>query len=248
MASATQNGISQNGKLDQGKTPDGAASDYRFPASRKVYTQGHLHPDVRVPHREISLSPTRDHLTGRWKTTRPCASMIPAGRTPIPTCASISGRDWPRCASPGYAGRRSCLHGSRSQLPAHRRPFRPEPAPAAQAQSPARERAGDADAAGAGGHYHAGNGIHRHARKPGARPLAVGRPAPRPVVRRGHSRSHHAGICPLRSGARAGDYPCQHQPPRMRTDGHRAQLPWSKSMPISATPPSRRPLKKKSKR
>ena len=87
MASATQNGNGSNGnssngngaeiaktngsgvsgaagKLDQGRTPDGAGGDYRFPASRKVYTTGTIHPDVRVPHREISLSPTRDQMTG----------------------------------------------------------------------------------------------------------------------------------------------------------------------------------------
>src|SRR4051812_20186500 len=40
-------------------TPTGAGgSDYRFPASRKVYLAGTLHPDVRVPLREIALSPT----------------------------------------------------------------------------------------------------------------------------------------------------------------------------------------------
>ncbi|HEY1417082.1 MAG TPA: hypothetical protein VGF41_04230, partial [Myxococcaceae bacterium] len=32
-----------------------------LPASRKVYRTGTLHPEVRVPIREISLSPTRVH-------------------------------------------------------------------------------------------------------------------------------------------------------------------------------------------
>ncbi len=70
MASATTNGNGvQNGsgtaaKVDQGRTPDEAGEDYKFPASRKVYTHGSIHPDVRVPHREIGLSATRDHLTG----------------------------------------------------------------------------------------------------------------------------------------------------------------------------------------
>ncbi len=35
--------------------------DYRFPSSRKVYVEGTLFPDVRVPFREIALSPTRGH-------------------------------------------------------------------------------------------------------------------------------------------------------------------------------------------
>jgi phosphomethylpyrimidine synthase len=34
-------------------------SEYRFPASRKVYVQGSRYADVRVPMREISLHPTR---------------------------------------------------------------------------------------------------------------------------------------------------------------------------------------------
>ena len=72
MASITQNGSAQNGKLDQGKTPaTAAASEYRFPASRKVYTHGHLHPDVKVPHREITLSPTRDQMTGVLEANAP---------------------------------------------------------------------------------------------------------------------------------------------------------------------------------
>jgi len=81
MASATQNGngtleaavetAKTNGRLDQGRTPDGAGEEYRFPASRKVYTAGTLHPDVRVPHREISLSPTRDQMTGVLESNAP---------------------------------------------------------------------------------------------------------------------------------------------------------------------------------
>jgi len=35
-----------------------------FPKSRKVYVAGKLHPDVRVPFREIALSPTVNHTGG----------------------------------------------------------------------------------------------------------------------------------------------------------------------------------------
>jgi len=43
-----------------GNAPETATfnNDYRFPKSRKIYTPGNIHPDVRVPHREISLSAT----------------------------------------------------------------------------------------------------------------------------------------------------------------------------------------------
>ena len=36
------------------------SSDYVMPNSRRVYVEGELHPDIRVPFREISLAPTKD--------------------------------------------------------------------------------------------------------------------------------------------------------------------------------------------
>src|SRR3954451_3587543 len=36
------------------------SSDYVMPNSRRVYVEGELHPDVRVPFREIELAPTKD--------------------------------------------------------------------------------------------------------------------------------------------------------------------------------------------
>ncbi|MEZ6007736.1 MAG: hypothetical protein R3F05_08180 [Planctomycetota bacterium] len=43
------------------RLPQGDAGITRepFPASRKIYVPGSLHPDVRVPMREIRLSPRR---------------------------------------------------------------------------------------------------------------------------------------------------------------------------------------------
>ena len=41
-----------------------SSKTFTFPASRKVYTPGTLHPSVRVPHREITLHDTHNHLTG----------------------------------------------------------------------------------------------------------------------------------------------------------------------------------------
>src|SRR5262249_35014267 len=40
-----------------------------LPASRKIYRTGTLHPDVRVPVREISLTPTRLHQGSAWVET-----------------------------------------------------------------------------------------------------------------------------------------------------------------------------------
>ncbi len=57
----------------QGDAPqaeqDGA--QYRFPASTKVYTSGSIYPDVRVPHREIALHDTHDHLSGQTHSNEP---------------------------------------------------------------------------------------------------------------------------------------------------------------------------------
>ena len=36
------------------------SSDYVMPNSQRVYVEGELHPDIRVPFREISLAPTKD--------------------------------------------------------------------------------------------------------------------------------------------------------------------------------------------
>src|SRR5215813_2337930 len=40
-----------------------------LPASRKIYRTGTLHPDVRVPVRQISLTPTRLHQGSAWVET-----------------------------------------------------------------------------------------------------------------------------------------------------------------------------------
>jgi len=41
-----------------------------LPNSRRVYVRGKIHPDLRVPFREISLSPTNSHA-GRAETNEP---------------------------------------------------------------------------------------------------------------------------------------------------------------------------------
>lgn len=48
-------------RSDRDRVPARTASITRapFPASRKIYVEGSLHPDLRVPMREIRQSPTR---------------------------------------------------------------------------------------------------------------------------------------------------------------------------------------------
>lgn len=58
------------------KSPNGSdevvidKSDYKFPSSQKVYVSGELHPDIRVPFREISLSPTKT-MSGEIEVNEP---------------------------------------------------------------------------------------------------------------------------------------------------------------------------------
>src|SRR6476646_6784414 len=52
--------VSTNGKRRVERVPGRQlAENYRFPNSRKVYLNGEIYPDIRVPMREIALSPTR---------------------------------------------------------------------------------------------------------------------------------------------------------------------------------------------
>src|SRR6516225_2888066 len=44
--------------------------DYNFPNSEKVYLSGKIHPDVRVPFREISLAPTKS-MSGEIEVNEP---------------------------------------------------------------------------------------------------------------------------------------------------------------------------------
>ena len=52
--------------------------DNLFPASERIYVNGELHPEVRVPMREISLSPT-NHPDGREEQNEPVRVYDPSG-------------------------------------------------------------------------------------------------------------------------------------------------------------------------
>ncbi len=56
---------------DSISSPNSVSGGYRFPASRKVYTPGRLYPGLRVPHREITLSPTHIHNSDRVEENAP---------------------------------------------------------------------------------------------------------------------------------------------------------------------------------
>src|SRR5205814_6918122 len=73
-----------------------------LPNSRKVYVAGKLHPDIRVPLREISLSPTKT-MSGEMEANEPVRVYDTSGPWGDPTVTvdpaqgvSASRREWIR--------------------------------------------------------------------------------------------------------------------------------------------------------
>ena len=58
------------------------STDYVMPNSRRVYVEGELHPDVRVPMREIASRRRRTSAASSRRMS-PCASMTAPARGAI---------------------------------------------------------------------------------------------------------------------------------------------------------------------
>jgi phosphomethylpyrimidine synthase len=52
-------------RVDTAPDADSKITTGPFPASRKLYVKGDIHKDIRVPMREISVSPTKSHFPGQ---------------------------------------------------------------------------------------------------------------------------------------------------------------------------------------
>src|SRR5947207_2017931 len=50
--------------------PNGSGSDKPLPNSKKIYVKGELHPNIRVPFREIGLAPTKS-INGEMDVNEP---------------------------------------------------------------------------------------------------------------------------------------------------------------------------------
>ena len=68
----TDNGSEKPGisNSDSSKSATSAVSSDQLPNSKKVYVSGKLHPDLRVPFREISLAPTKT-MSGEIEVNEP---------------------------------------------------------------------------------------------------------------------------------------------------------------------------------
>ena len=67
------------------KTPKMRQPTEPFPASRKIYVQGKRYPDIRVPMREITLSPTQHDGSGASEVNHPIAVYDTSGPYTDPT-------------------------------------------------------------------------------------------------------------------------------------------------------------------
>src|SRR5207302_11502955 len=61
-----------------GEVKESKPADYNFPNSRRTYVAGVLHPDIRVPFREISLAPTKT-MSGEIEINEPVRASDTSG-------------------------------------------------------------------------------------------------------------------------------------------------------------------------
>ena len=105
------------------------SSDYVMPNSQRVYVEGEIHPEVRVPFREISLAPTKD-FNGQLEPNEPVRVYDTSGPWGDPQFAGDSSKGIPAVArgmDPRARGRcrvrRPRDQAGRQRLP-HARPRR----------------------------------------------------------------------------------------------------------------------------
>ncbi|MBA3833231.1 MAG: phosphomethylpyrimidine synthase, partial [Chthoniobacterales bacterium] len=80
------------------------SSDYVMPNSQRVYVEGEIHPEVRVPFREISLAPTKD-FSGNLEPNEPVRVYDTSGPWGDPKFAGDSGKGIPALRQEWISGR-----------------------------------------------------------------------------------------------------------------------------------------------
>src|SRR5439155_6412002 len=99
----------KNGRGRQERVPAGSVgTDYRFPASTKVYLQGSIHPDVRVPMREIRLTPTASPNGGPAEANAPLHVYDTSGPYTDPEVKIDIRQGLPRLREPWVRTRTRC--------------------------------------------------------------------------------------------------------------------------------------------
>ena len=80
------------------------SSDYVMPNSQRVYVEGEIHPEVRVPFREISLAPTKD-FNGQLEPNEPVRVYDTSGPWGDPQFAGDSSKGIPALREEWIRGR-----------------------------------------------------------------------------------------------------------------------------------------------
>ena len=75
------------------------SSDYVMPNSERVFVEGEIHPEVRVPFREISLAPTKD-FNGNIEPNEPVRVYDTSGPWGDPSTAPDSTQGLPPLRKP----------------------------------------------------------------------------------------------------------------------------------------------------
>src|SRR5438876_975660 len=118
-----QNGSPANGASAAVPT-NGASSDYHFPASTRMYLPGTLHPELRVPMREIRLSPTHGHNGGPTEENPPLRVYDTSGPYTDPAITVDVRQGLPRLRDPWIRAR-----GEYDETEPSYRPIGKQPAP-----------------------------------------------------------------------------------------------------------------------
>ena len=195
-----------------------------LPASRKVYKAGELHKDLRVPMREITLHPSSGEapLTV-YDSSGPFTD--PAVKIDIERGIGRLREEWitARGDVEAYDGRPVLpvdngnvigTKGAAPEFPNLRRPYRATGGKAVTQIAYARAGIITAEMEYIAIRENIGRARNKE-------PLQAGRQ----LLGREHSRLRHAGVRACGSRGWPRDHPGQHQPPGIRADDHRPQLP-----------------------
>ena len=238
------------------------SSDYVMPNSQRVYVEGEIHPEVRVPFREISLAPTKD-FDGQLEPNEPVRVYDSSGPWGDPQFTGDSSKGLPALRAEWIRARgdvaeydgREVKPQDNGYLTRPRRIRQQGRAPIASSNSPARDSAAAAPRQRrpsrhaalvcAPGHHHARDGIHRHPREHRPRKIAgheaqdIVRNRPRQTARR---LTPDSGANSLAHQHPRRTLPRSASPPRSRPSSSAPKSPPAapSSRPTSITPSSSR--------
>ena len=200
-----------------------------LPNSARKYVAGKLHPELRVPFREIQLTATPSK-TGAAQENAPILVYDCSGPWGDPEFHGDLRKGLPQVRRDWILGRGGVEEVAPSWKPIN--PAEASPIPAAMQRRALRAKAGEAVTQ----LHYARKGmitpemeyiaIRENLGREQVKERAQRIPqAGRAIVWREHPRIHHAGVCARRSGPGRAHHSREHQSSRKRADDHRPELP-----------------------